>query len=363
MCIIDSETDIKAIQFYCDQSCITFQKICNFIVDCSNLIDEQNCFEKDCCLIHKNNSNCKILFDYSGNVIFKPGYPYLTNDYCKPQNCSWYEYKCHNEGFCIDMTFVCDGINHCLFGDDEMNCDNFLPKGFFKCKNQKLFLPPHQLCDGILHCKHASDELNCLNEQKYDVTTKICFYPSKLIKIFLQCNLQKKFNFNSSFIINDNLKYLKFNGTIINSTKIHKKLNLIELSILKIENNGKLNEFIKLNCPNLIKLEIINSKPGEWNIFINKNFSILQILNLTKSNFYNLKKFENSNTKKLIKLILTKTKISIIKSNEFNSFNNLKYLELKYLRIKKIEHKAIQSFKNIEILDIKYGYLELKESS
>lgn len=71
-----------------------------------------------------------------GNVIYRPVYPYHNVGFCKTVACSNYEYKCYHEGFCIEIKFVCDDIKHCLFGDDEIDCENFYPKGFFKCKNQ-----------------------------------------------------------------------------------------------------------------------------------------------------------------------------------------------------------------------------------
>lgn len=36
--------------------------------------------------------------------------------------CREHEYRC-SDGLCIDKGHLCDGVNHCLDGADEIDCD------------------------------------------------------------------------------------------------------------------------------------------------------------------------------------------------------------------------------------------------
>lgn len=41
---------------------------------------------------------------------------------CLNNICHIGEYKCKSEEICISVKLVCDGVEHCFMGDDEMNC-------------------------------------------------------------------------------------------------------------------------------------------------------------------------------------------------------------------------------------------------
>lgn len=41
---------------------------------------------------------------------------------CLLSSCEPGFYLCKREAYCISIELFCDGINHCILGDDEVNC-------------------------------------------------------------------------------------------------------------------------------------------------------------------------------------------------------------------------------------------------
>ncbi|XP_073829721.1 terribly reduced optic lobes isoform X13 [Musca autumnalis] len=81
--------------------------------------------------------------------------PAPTKKSCLPN-----EFMCEN-GECLALEAVCDGIGDCRRHDDESyglcHCDH----DKFKCKRGGGCVPKTQVCDGRAQCRDGSDEINC----------------------------------------------------------------------------------------------------------------------------------------------------------------------------------------------------------
>ena len=69
-------------------------------------------------------------------------------------------YKC-KDSYCIAYRRVCDGINDCPLGQDEMYCNDLVCPGLLRCRNSSTCIHPSEICDGYQHCKDGDDERAC----------------------------------------------------------------------------------------------------------------------------------------------------------------------------------------------------------
>lgn len=83
------------------------------------------CKEKNCNLnnkLDKQQSICKLQISSVGYLQKIPDFETSNYIMCLNSKCSAGEYKCQFYKYCIAIQLVCDGIKHCLLGDDETDC-------------------------------------------------------------------------------------------------------------------------------------------------------------------------------------------------------------------------------------------------
>ncbi|RZC34546.1 sortilin-related receptor-like [Asbolus verrucosus] len=84
-------------------------------------------------------------------------------------NCTKDQFKCRMDGSCVPLNSVCNQKFDCPDGTDELACDHNLPSGpatpscsigYFPCDGNSCY-PLASLCDGKIDCKDGYDESNC----------------------------------------------------------------------------------------------------------------------------------------------------------------------------------------------------------
>jgi len=82
-------------------------------------------------------------------------------------DCTENEFLCQGRNSypdeCVSITFVCDGIMDCMFGQDEFNCNSCDDTNGFVCESSGDCIPAEWKCDGEWDCEEQEDELpeNC----------------------------------------------------------------------------------------------------------------------------------------------------------------------------------------------------------
>lgn len=76
-------------------------------------------------MIDTESNRCTIRYNSVGDLLTKPQRPFNELFNCSKKICGHGEYRCKINHYCIETHNICDGISHCLSGDDEMGCGIF----------------------------------------------------------------------------------------------------------------------------------------------------------------------------------------------------------------------------------------------
>lgn len=120
-------------QFKCPNYCIPNVYVNDGKIDCLNTLsnsDVANTIIKDEIIktrtVTNRVKNCSIYYELS------TGFP-VTNLFkqsCAIRHDRSDRYLCYKSNYSISVDLVCDGIQQCLLGDDEMHCGSFYQTSF-----------------------------------------------------------------------------------------------------------------------------------------------------------------------------------------------------------------------------------------
>ena len=127
----------------------------------SNMLSEQTNYSQTNDSIFQGLSkiNSKIT-DYCISNVKKPLSSAKSSSICHVVLCPGM-FKCHDQ-FCILLSSVCDNINNCRLGEDEMMCSLFTCPGSLKCRGENRCISAAEICDTRVNCHYSmDDELGC----------------------------------------------------------------------------------------------------------------------------------------------------------------------------------------------------------
>lgn len=70
-------------------------------------------------------------------------------------------FLCTNLSIYIPLNRVCNGIEDCPNGVDEIECNHIRHLPFFKCDENGEIIPWRYVCDFVSDCKNGKDEKYC----------------------------------------------------------------------------------------------------------------------------------------------------------------------------------------------------------
>ena len=121
-------------------------------------------------------------------ILPKPWNVLCQKDSFQPeqQMCKTFHFKC-NDGVCISIDCVCDGVADCQAGEDEQNC--VCGFGFFKCDGKCITV--NKYCNFEVDCHDGSDEKNCIfpdcPKSEFQCKNKECISIEKRCNFIADC--------------------------------------------------------------------------------------------------------------------------------------------------------------------------------
>lgn len=108
------------VQLNCYRKCQVAETVCDFRVECQENSETIRCSDYD----NLYKKLCVLRYSSLDVPLTRNYFPFLELVDCPKYNktCDVGQFLCPFYKYCIPIQLVCDGINHCFFNEDEVNC-------------------------------------------------------------------------------------------------------------------------------------------------------------------------------------------------------------------------------------------------
>ncbi|KAJ8302246.1 hypothetical protein KUTeg_021233 [Tegillarca granosa] len=251
------------------------------------------------------------------------------------------------------MSLLCDGVNHCPNGEDEIDCVGLQCPGSLKChsyEKQSICIPINSVCDGIRDCPLGDDErlcnVTCPNGCLCSDLDFTCNRVVNLAELDLRVN---RLDFSHQF--------WPWDGRVFRSLLFLGELVLKDTSLTEVF-RGMFENLI-----NLYFLDLRDNAIKTIQSHAFKGLKYLQIL-LLKGNplLQTISESSFDGLSSLVSLDLSRKNINDFPNDAFKGLVALKFLNLSYNKIHEFNTDISKGLDRLEILDIRQSGIPPKAS-
>ena len=258
----------------------------------------------------------------------------VTIDSVSNARCPETHFQCPHS-YCLPVYVRCNGVNDCLYHEDEAGCDSYECPGFYRCRNSRICVHSDHLCDKVTSCPDNDDELLC------DVT---CPHSCVCIGLSFFCSQ----TFPAAHF--PELRYLDVSGTDMIPSNLSENSMLIHASFA----DCRFEQISFPRLPNLRSLDLRNNSLFSLDADAFAELTNLKTLNLAQNPI--LLFFlptQKGGSVSVETLDLSNIRMSEINTNLSAIFPSLRTLNLSGNGIHSVTGKGFRTMKKLQLVDLR----------
>ena len=310
--------------------------MCDGVPDCDDITDELVCgpLRKDIDNSITLPPPALIQFDGRGATFVRP----LNSSGVNGSSvCPETHFQCPNNGYCLPVFVLCNGVYDCPGHEDEVDCDSYQCPGFYRCRGSTVCVHASQLCDGVYQCPQRDDEWLCNVTCPQDCT---CYGLAFVCRGLFPVNKHPE------------LRYLKANGSGLNYADVAKNLLLIYLDLSKCN----ITDFAQLNLPNLLSLDLRHnhlSSVTDHHLSGLVNLRHLTLANNPLTSVFKQRVLSSASFPNLRTLDLSGVSLPEMDVSALSVFPSLNTLNLSHCGVDRVLGDGFQALQQLRVLDLR----------
>ena len=341
MCISKTSVHELVIISNCCQ-CVNLLLMCDDVPDCDDVSDEMLCGryrnEIDNSMVHP--PPALIEFYAHGAAFVRP----LNSSGVNGSSvCPETHFQCPDNGYCLPVFVLCNGVYDCPGHEDEADCDSYKCPGFYRCRGSTVCVHARQLCDGVYQCPQRDDEWLCWKPQGPIYTCPrncTCYGLAFVCRGFFPVNKHSE------------LRYLKANGSGLNYADVGRNLLLTYLDLSKCN----ITDLVQLNLPNLLSLDLSHNhltSVADHHLRGLVNLRHLTLANNPLTSVFKQRVVSSASFPNLRTLDLSGVSLPEMDVSALSVFPSLNTLNLSHCGVDRVLGDGFQALQQLRVLDLR----------
>ncbi|XP_070205915.1 G-protein coupled receptor GRL101-like [Littorina saxatilis] len=321
--------------------CVPLSALCDGQQDCLDRSDEDQCHFNVKRTIRPPPSPALVNFIPLSSTR-KDQFPFLITPL--PQSvdanssslpCPETHFQCADDGYCLPLFLLCNGVNDCPGREDEAGCGRVSCRGLYRCRGSSVCLHPTHVCDGVDQCPQDDDELFC---------AIACPPGCTCHGLSVACHTPFPAD-----LLHPDIRYIDASGSALTPSRVIEHTLLIHLSV----SGCGLGSVGNLTFPNLRSLDLSHNRLHDVSAGHLRAMPNLQHLFLSGNPLQSLfdSHSQNLSFPAVITLDVSGVHMPTLDTERFAIFPGLHTLNLSHCGVDRITGQGLLSLPALRVLD------------
>ena len=251
--------------------------------------------------------------------------------------CPETHFQCPDNGYCLPVFVLCNGVYDCPGHEDEVDCDSYKCPGFYRCRGSTVCVHASELCDGSYQCPQRDDEWLCNVTCPQNCT---CYGLAFVCRGFFPVHKHPE------------LRYLKANGSGLNYADVGENVLLTYLDLSKCN----ISDLVQLNLPNLLSLDLSHNhltSVTDHHLSGLVNLRHLTLANNPLTSVFKQRVVSSASFPNLRTLDLSGVSLPEMDVSALSVFPSLNTLNLSHCGVDRVLGDGFQALQQLRVLDLR----------